>query len=162
MKNKFKIGDRVIHKSLGKGYIAKTYCDNTVLVVFDNQNDKLHDGGMGSEFEKRCWWYDPEQNLISLDNGVLRFIGDVTKLNINGKEYTAKCHKDDDFNEEFGVLMCIATSAGYSYKDIQKMVKKVKRTITLVDFFKQEDKRVIHCDTEENAKKLMIEFNKYG
>lgn len=162
MKNKFKMGDRVTHKSLGKGYIAKIDCEDSVLVVFDNQDDRLHDGDMGSVFEKRCWWCNPEEDLILQDEGVLSFIGDVTKLNINGKEYTAKCHKDDDFNEEFGVLMCIAKSAGYSYEDIQKMVKKAKRTITLVDFFKQKDRRVIHCDTEEKANKLMIEFNKLG
>lgn len=162
MKNKFKIGDRVTHKSLGKGYIAKIDRDDSVLVVFDNQDDRLHDGHMGSVFEKRCWWCNPEQDLILQNEVVLSFIGDVTKLNINGKEYTAKCHKDDDFNEEFGVLMCIAKSAGYSYEDIQKMVKKAKRMITLVDFFKQKDRMVIHCDTEEKANKLMIEFNKLG
>lgn len=162
MKNKFKIGDRVTHNILGKGYIAKIDRDDSVLVVFDNQDDILHDGDMGSVFEKRCWWCNPEQDLILQNEVVLSFIGDVTKLNINGKEYTAKCHKDDDFNEEFGVLMCIAKSAGYSYEDIQKMVKKAKRMITLVDFFKQKDRMVIHCDTEEKANKLMIEFNKLG
>lgn len=162
MKNKFKIGDRVTHNSLGKGYIAKKDGDDSVLVVFDNQDDRLHDGDMGSVFEKRCWWCNPEEDLILENEVVLSFIGDVTKLNINGKEYTAKCHKDDDFNEEFGVLMCIAKSAGYSYEDIQKMVKKAKRMITLVDFFKQKDRTVIQCDTEEKANKLMIEFNKLG
>lgn len=162
MKNKFKVGDRVTHKSLGKGYIAKIDRDDSVLVVFDNQDDRLHDGDMGSVFEKRCWWCNPKQDLILQNEVVLSFIGDVTKLNINGKEYTAKCHKDDDFNEEFGVLMCIAKSAGYSYEDIRKMVKNAKRTITLVDFFKQKDGTVIHCDTEEKANKLMIEFNKLG
>lgn len=44
----------------------------------------------------------------------------------NGKKYVAKCHPDDEFNAEIGIMMCFVKSCGYKYNEITELVSKAK------------------------------------
>lgn len=67
MKNKFKIGDRVIcteEKEFGVGTII--YKEDYYLVEFDKEYIKLHSGD-GKGKEHRCWWtLDGNTKLASI------------------------------------------------------------------------------------------------
>lgn len=45
----------------------------------------------------------------------------------NGKKFVAKCHPDDEFDEEQGLMVALLKSFGIKYKDLQEMLKAAKR-----------------------------------
>ena len=51
----------------------------------------------------------------------------ITTLKLDKVEIKVKAHEDDTFDEEKGILLCIAKLYGYSYEDIKKLVKNAKR-----------------------------------
>ena len=60
------------------------------------------------------------------NNTMLRFSDPATILWINGKKYVSKVH-NEPFDEEKGLLMCLAKANGITHKDIQKMLKAAQR-----------------------------------
>ena len=51
----------------------------------------------------------------------------ATVLYKDGKKYVCKCDKEDKFNEELGLAMCLLKSFGVSYSDFEEMLKGAKR-----------------------------------
>ena len=74
-----------------------------------NWNENMFDNAIGKQ---------AKNNLI-FNNG-------VTILYVNGKKYVSKCDTEDTFDKEKGLLLCIAKSVGYKYKDIENMINNAK------------------------------------
>jgi len=47
-----------------------------------------------------------------------------TYLEVDGKTFKAKCSESEPFDEEKGALVCLSKANGYSYGDINKMIKE--------------------------------------
>lgn len=54
------------------------------------------------------------------------FNNPATILYINGKKYVSKAH-EEQFDEEKGLLMCLAKANGVSHLKLQRMIKGAKR-----------------------------------
>lgn len=50
----------------------------------------------------------------------------ATILYMNGKKYVSKVH-NEEFDEEKGLLMCLAKANGISNLELQRMIKGAKR-----------------------------------
>ena len=50
----------------------------------------------------------------------------VTILYMNGKKYISKAH-NEDFDEEKGLLMCLAKANGVSHLELKRMIKNAQR-----------------------------------
>lgn len=50
----------------------------------------------------------------------------ATILFMNGKKYVSKAH-DEPFDEEKGLLMCLAKANGISHLELKRMIKNAKR-----------------------------------
>lgn len=44
-----------------------------------------------------------------------------------GKKSVSKCDSEDTFDEEKGLMMCLLKSHGYTYGDIERLLKSAKR-----------------------------------
>lgn len=58
----------------------------------------------------------------------VKFCGKKTTVSFPDSFYSVECKKGDTYDPEKGVLLCIAKYAGYSYSDIEKMVKQAEYT----------------------------------
>lgn len=68
-------------------------------------------------------------NILKKQQQVI-FNGDATILiDSNKNKYISKVH-EEQFDEEKGLLMCIAKSAGYTHSDIKRLLKNAKRQTT--------------------------------
>ena len=65
----------------------------------------------------------------------------ATILIINGKKYVAKAH-EEEFDEEKGLLMCLAKANGYSHLDIKKMISGAKRQEKIQENIQDDEIRV--------------------
>lgn len=50
----------------------------------------------------------------------------ATILIKNGKKYVSKAH-DEEFDEEKGLLMCLAKASGITHLELKRMIKNAKR-----------------------------------
>lgn len=50
----------------------------------------------------------------------------ATILYMNGKKYVSKVH-DEEFDEEKGLLMCLAKANGITHAELKRMIKGAKR-----------------------------------
>lgn len=82
-----------------------------------------------------CWstlqWYvDPATAIYKRkekkEETKVIFNPPATILYMNGKKYVSKAH-EEDFNEEKGLLMCIAKANGISHLELKRMIKNAKR-----------------------------------
>ncbi|MBP3708317.1 MAG: hypothetical protein J6J36_06895 [Clostridia bacterium] len=48
-------------------------------------------------------------------------------LYIHGKKFVAKCHPEDKFNEQVGLMMCFAKAFGVNFHKIQELLKTAIR-----------------------------------
>ena len=48
-------------------------------------------------------------------------------LYVNGQKYVAKCHPDDTFDEQTGLMMCFAKAYGVNFHKIQELLKTAVR-----------------------------------
>jgi hypothetical protein len=51
----------------------------------------------------------------------------ATILYKDGKKYVCKCDKEDTFNEELGLALCLLKSFGVSYSDFRELLDNAKR-----------------------------------
>lgn len=51
----------------------------------------------------------------------------ATILYKDGEKYICKCDKEDKFNEELGLALCLLKSFGVSYSDFKELLKGAKR-----------------------------------
>ena len=56
----------------------------------------------------------------------VKFCGKKTTVSFTDSFYSVECKKGDTYDPEKGVLLCIAKHAGYSYGDIEKMIKQAE------------------------------------
>lgn len=56
----------------------------------------------------------------------VKFCGNKTTVSFADSFYSVECRRGDTYDPEKGVLLCIAKYAGYSYGDIEKMVKQAE------------------------------------
>lgn len=54
------------------------------------------------------------------------FNNPVTILYYKGKKYISKAH-EEEFDEEKGLLMCLAKAQGISHSELKRMIKNAKR-----------------------------------
>lgn len=65
--------------------------------------------------------------LAPPDNGIkVLFNNPATILWVNGKKIVSKAH-NEEFDEEKGLLMCLAKAHGISHREIQRMLKSAQR-----------------------------------
>jgi uncharacterized protein YlzI (FlbEa/FlbD family) len=50
----------------------------------------------------------------------------TTILIVNGKKYISKAH-DEEFDEEKGLLMCLAKASGYTHANLKALLKGAQR-----------------------------------
>lgn len=170
---KLKVGDKVrIRKDLvvGKRYNDYLFVDKmacmrgkvvTISIFCDEKTFFL------KEFP--CFWtFDMVEEIEPYK---LIFNKNTTILFKDGKKYIAKCHPEDTYDREKGLLLCLAKAYGYSYQDIQDMLSNAeiqgdtkKYKITLSEFWANKGKQnmAIHCKTEEEANELLKAFDKAG
>ena len=77
-----------------------------------------------------------------------------TKVTINGKMYSAKCHPEDRFDKEKGVLLCLAQAQGISYKKLTQLIPKASKPIVLTNELKMKNRtnfvKIIHPSIARN------------
>lgn len=56
------------------------------------------------------------------------FNNPTTILIVNGKKYIAKAH-DEEFDEEKGLLMCLAKASGYTHANLKALLKSARRQV---------------------------------
>ena len=84
------------------------------------------------------FWFDVE-DVIKIENSKhrkprveekpmakVKFCGKKTTVSFPDSFYSVECRKGDTYDPEKGVLLCIAKYAGYSYGDIEKMIKQAE------------------------------------
>ena len=126
----YKVGDRIkIRKDLKYGTIA-----DRVEVAFNMLNYKgkyatiTYIGKMFGvtyyhiDIDKEKWKWTAEMFEVSC----LIYNNNTTILYRNGKKYKTTCLREDTFDKEKGLLLCLAKSIGFSYGDICEMVEKAK------------------------------------
>lgn len=76
---------------------------------------------------------EPKLNILSKDfiiktkNDIKVIFNDpATILFMNGKKYVSKAH-NEPFDEEKGLLMCLAKAQGISHLELKRMIKGAKR-----------------------------------
>lgn len=77
-----------------------------------------------------------------------------TMVTINGKMYSAKCHPEDRFDKEKGVLLCLAQAQGISYKKLTQLIPKASKPIVLTNELKMKNRtsfvKIIHPSIARN------------
>lgn len=63
---------------------------------------------------------------LAKDDYKVIFNPPATILWKNGKKYVSKAH-DEEFDEEKGLLMCLAKANGISHLELKRMIKNAKR-----------------------------------
>lgn len=63
---------------------------------------------------------------VPLENAKVIFNPPCTILIANGKKYIARTH-NEDFDEEKGLLMCIAKANGITHLQLKRMIKGAQR-----------------------------------
>ena len=73
-------------------------------------------------------WFDIIRNRYGKEpkNEVI-FNEPATILYKDGKKYVCKCDKEDTFNEELGLALCLLKSFGVSYSDFRELLDNAKR-----------------------------------
>lgn len=98
---------------------------------YDILNVKLHINETYSTWRKRldtvC-----HSGIRKFYNNVERkdkviFNQPATILYKDGKKYVSKCESNERFDEEKGLIMCLLKSHGYTYGDIERLLKGAKR-----------------------------------
>ncbi|WP_438848103.1 hypothetical protein [Anaerocaecibacter muris] len=56
------------------------------------------------------------------------FNNPTTILIVNGKKYIAKAH-NEEFDEEKGLLMCLAKASGYTHANLKALLKSAQRQV---------------------------------
>lgn len=64
---------------------------------------------------------------INANDAKIIFNPPATIVFRDDKKAIAKCHPDDDFNEETGLMVALLKSFGIKYSDLQEMLKNAKR-----------------------------------
>lgn len=77
-----------------------------------------------------------------------------TNVTINGKTYSARCHPEDRFDKEKGVLLCLAQAQGISYKKLTQLMPKASKPIVLTNELKMKNRtsfvKIIHPSIARN------------
>lgn len=170
---KLKVGDKVrIRKDLEVG---KVYGNDIFVTGMRIMLGKIvtivsiNDEGTFCINEFGHYW-TPEMVEEVLPDKLI-FNKNATILFKDDKKYIAKCHPEDTYDREKGLLLCLAKAYGYSYQDIQDMLSNAeiqadtkKYKITLSEFWANKGKKnmAIHCKTEKEANELMKAFDRAG
>lgn len=77
------------------------------------------------EIERKRIVIKNNKNNTNNDTKVI-FNDPATILFINGNKYVSKVH-NEPFDEEKGLLMCLAKANGISHLELQRMIKNAKR-----------------------------------
>ena len=77
------------------------------------------------EIERKRIMLKNNKNNINNDIKVI-FNNPATILFINGNKYVSKVH-NEPFDEEKGLLMCLAKANGISHLELQRIIKNAKR-----------------------------------
>lgn len=147
----FKVGQQVkIRKDLKVG---KRYGNDTVITDMSKFFGEIVTirsvNSLGFRIEGSFFNWTPEmvETIISqpqmaekepaksTDNMRVEFSGSATILYKYGKKYVAKCDKDEKFDKEKGLYVCLAKAAGYKFDDIQKLLdnaQEIKKPITKI------------------------------
>lgn len=135
MKKKFNIGDKVRILKATDG--NKTIVGKVGTII--NTNDYIA-GFVGVEFSTKiseghtcngkgkngyCWHCDigTFELVTSISPDRIIFRDNATILIKDGKRYVAKCCDGDTYDREKGLLVCLAKAHGYTFNDLQEMLK---------------------------------------
>lgn len=166
---KYKVGDKVkIREDLiiGKYYGGDSFMQE--MAKFRGKIVTIRDIDCGEytiEELKFGWHWTDEMIKCKVYKEEVIFKGNKTILKTEKGEIVSKCNKNDKFDKEKGVLMCIAKKAGYEYQDIKNLVensKTEKETITLTEFLKSDKRMAIRCNTELEFYKVAFACNGKG
>lgn len=169
----FKIGDRVIAvKPVGRKKVKGVegsvvdFIGGHISVKFDKDIGG-YDWLLGRiSCKNGCGWHCGKDEIKKIEEEKITFKGNKTILKTkSGKKIISKCSKNDKFDKEKGVLMCIAKKAGYEYQDIKNLVensKTEKETITLTEFLESDKRMAIRCNTELEFYKVAFACNGKG
>lgn len=67
-----------------------------------------------------------EKNNMNKNKTKIIFNKPLTILYVNGKRYISKAH-EEEFDEEKGLLMCLAKANGISHLELKRMIKNAQR-----------------------------------
>lgn len=105
------------------GEIEARFALNKDEVYFINENNNtIYSLGIGKTATK-------EKNNMNKKDIKVIFNDPVTILYMNGKKYISKAH-DEEFDEEKGLLMCLAKANGISHLELKRMIKNAERQNT--------------------------------
>ncbi len=148
MENKFKIGDRVkciksaTFAKVGEIGTVKMVCSSTLIIRWDNNVGgwenipyNIEDGhGEYVNFNKIAHL----TNNKLTTNDKLIFRDNATILIKDGKRYVAKCCKGDTYDREKGLLSVLAKAHGYTFNNLQEMLKSAEIQGEKSEVVKQE------------------------
>lgn len=154
MKKKFKEGDKVkIIRISGKMGHHFKIGEIVTIQEIDNTDNTFLGVNKG-----RDQWV-PFEDVREVADRII-FRDNTTILFKDGKKYIAKCCDGDTYDKEKGLLVCLAKAHGYTFNDLQEMLKGAevqtnKYKIKLSSFLKNKGANVaIHTSTIEQFNKL--------
>lgn len=101
------------------GIDARFELDKDELYFINENNNIVYSLGIGKVSTKG-------KNNMNKNNDRVIYNNPVTILYMNGKKYISKAH-EEDFDEEKGLLMCLAKANGISHLELKRMIKNAKR-----------------------------------
>jgi hypothetical protein len=117
-------------------YIKKIVGDNNADVIWANRSEvtltlgKVDYCTLATLFDFAKYQIDFDFNKLLSDtkNRVEKVIfnSPATILYVNGKKYVSKVH-DEEFDEEKGLLMCLAKANGITHAELKRMIKGAKK-----------------------------------
>lgn len=152
-KLKFEFGGEYRIKKLPKDiaptFFNKTFENRVGTVVKIVEKPYQNEMGVVLRIDNRCGIFGDNYKYLTFDNEDLfnlekvdkskskkiqptiefDFGARITTLKLDKAEIKVKAHEDDTFDEEKGVLLCIAKLYGYSYEDIKKLVKNATEKV---------------------------------
>lgn len=115
MEKKFKVGDRV--KVINNSHFNPKVKVGDVAIITDDYYtlefvncEQLVNSKIADQYIRKI-----DDKLIFRDN--------ATILIKDGKKYIAKCCDGDTYDKEKGLLVCLAKAHGYTFNDLQEMLK---------------------------------------
>ena len=124
---KLKVGDKVRIKrdlKVGENYAGMTFVEDMKRMRGKISTiTSVYCCGSRFSIKDNPWSWTPE--MLETDDKLI-FRENATILFKGGEKYVSKCVNGDSYDREKGLLMCIAKSAGYTYKDIQEMLAQAE------------------------------------
>lgn len=93
--------------------------EDEIYLIAENNINTIYSLGIGKMSTK-------ENKIMKGNKFRVVYNNPLTILYVNGKKYISKAH-NEEFDEEKGLLMCLAKANGISHLELKRMIKNAER-----------------------------------